>query len=184
MHCRLMYTLTPLVVQVVGIVSPDFVTCLSPAEVSQVFDVPLSAFLGGTPGGIHMSDDIDYFGTPTFRVHTFKCVTNVLVGSPARGVAVADAMKSSSLAPAPVQSSNAVNASKPLDVGAPLVKGSSPISSAAGETGEQIVFGLTAGVLIQTAIAAFGRQPAFEKGAMFFARPAYDTAPTVPSSKL
>ena len=42
----------------------------------QVFDTSLAVFIRA---GSHVHTDISYFGTPSFRVHTFSCAPTVSV---------------------------------------------------------------------------------------------------------
>lgn len=160
--------------QVIAVLPSGWTPSLQPAEVVCVFDVSLADFLRAST---HSHADINYFGTPSFRVHTFECPAVGLVSSP--GVApaplpVMDALKSGSfkedtVAPPGSKATPLVNQA--------MVKGSVALADAVGEPGSKYtVFGLTAAILIQVASVYFNRPPGFAtepEGGKFFAPPPY-----------
>jgi hypothetical protein len=144
--------------------------------VVQVFDVPLVAFLERTR---HIHTDIDYFGTPAFRVHTFDLTTNVLLTSSAAPAAPLDVV--TSLQTGSFRDAASTGPARAAITPTPLLTGGarlSDCSDSATRFGRQVVFGLTAAILIEVAVAVFGRPQEFElhpEGGMCKAEPAFVT---------
>jgi hypothetical protein len=138
-----------------------------------VFDVSLRDFLRSDK---HYHTDIDYFGTPTFRVHHFDCPTNILVSTPGLGRDRA-AMKSTSFRDdAKPATASAEKVSIPTTE---LCKGSLPLS-AEGPGGQvQHVFGLTAAILLEVAQVVYDCPVSYElaaPGCLYIATPPYASA--------
>lgn len=155
----------------VALIDPSFTPSLNPSEVVHVFDVPLSEFVTDR---VHAHTDISYFGTAGFRVHHFKCDSNVLLVSPGHdkdtGLPVVEALQSGSFQED--KAAPAARAAAPLPTVA-AVAGSVPLA-ACGHTGHHTVFGLTAAVLIQAAAVALHTEPPFAltpPDGMYWARP-------------
>ena len=60
----------------------------------QVFDVPLAVFIRQRA---HVHNDISYFGTPSFRVHTFACVPTIALSlGPTVALGIEEALRTGS----------------------------------------------------------------------------------------